>query len=86
VATHQSFKGRRFTAPDEALQELTIGSFAGGLQKCDSVNVLDDLVHGGRRQVPLSADGNGRPLSLYYPHEGGLMRDFLRRVYVSRET
>jgi hypothetical protein len=77
VPTHQSFDGRRITAPDEALQELPVGLFASGLQKGDSVNVLDDLVHLRRHQVPSSADGNGRPLPLYYPQEGGLMHDFL---------
>ena len=77
VPTDQSFKGRRLTAPDEALQQLPIGSFARGLQKGDSVNVLDDFVHLRRHQVQSVADGDGRPLSLYYPQEGGLMRDFL---------
>jgi hypothetical protein len=77
VPTHQSFKGRRLTAADEALQELPIGSFARGLQTHDFANVLDDLVHWGRRQVLSSAGGNAHPLPLYYPHEGGLMHDFL---------
>jgi hypothetical protein len=42
---------------------LPIGSFADGLPKGDAVNVLDDLVHGGRRQVPSS----GAATTALYP-------------------
>ena len=35
VPPHESFKGRRLTAADEALQELPVGLFARGLQKRD---------------------------------------------------
>ena len=76
MAAHERFEGRRFTTADEAFQELSIRPFAGGLQKRDSANVLDDRVHWGR-QVPGSAGGNAHPLPMYYPHEGGLIRDVL---------
>ena len=72
---HKRFESRRRPETDEAFQELTIGSFADGLQKGDSVNVLDDLVHLRRHQVPSSASDNAHPLPLYYPQEDGLMHE-----------
>jgi hypothetical protein len=73
---HQRGQGV-FTMVEEVFQELAIGPSRARAGQHGSAQVLDDLTQVARRH-PVSSWGTSlAPYSFYYPHEGGLIHDFL---------